>query len=102
MPIERRWLKVSETAEYLGMNAKSVYRSCSARLIPHCKIRGVGIRIDKHELDQLLERRGVGPEEYGVGLGFKPSDIEKLVTKGRRSKRDVPAIHWGDKNEAAK
>jgi hypothetical protein len=71
MSLERRWLKVSETARYLGMNVKSVYRSCSARLIPHCKIRGVGIRVDKHALDLLLERRGVGPEEYGQSLGEK-------------------------------
>jgi len=68
MSLERRWLKVSETAQYLGMNTKSVYRSCSARQIPHCKIRGVGIRIDRHALDALLERRGQGPEEYGAVL----------------------------------
>jgi hypothetical protein len=71
MSLERRWLKVSETAQYLGMNTKSVYRSCSARLIPHCKIRGVGIRVDKHALDLLLERRGIGPEEYRQSLGEK-------------------------------
>lgn len=68
MSIERRWLKVAETAQYLGLNIRSVYRSCSMRQIPHTKIRGIGIRIDKKALDQLLERRGVGPEEYGCLL----------------------------------
>jgi excisionase family DNA binding protein len=65
MLIERRWLRISEAGEYLGLHPKSVYRACSERRIPFSKVPGIGIRIDKRALDALLERRGQGPEEYG-------------------------------------
>ena len=65
MPIERRWLKVSEAGEYLGLHPKSVYRSCSLRKIPFSRAPGIGVRIDKRELDALLERRGLSPGEFG-------------------------------------
>ena len=64
MPIERRWLKVSEAGEYLGLHPKSVYRSCSQRKIPFSRAPGIGVRIDKRELDALLERQGLGPGEF--------------------------------------
>jgi excisionase family DNA binding protein len=56
MAIERRWLKVSEAAEYLGLHPKSVYRACSEGTIPCSKVPGIGVRIDKEELDALLEQ----------------------------------------------
>jgi len=65
MPIERRWLKVSEAGEYLGLHPKSIYRSCSQRKIPFSRAPGIGVRIDKRELDALLERQGLGPREFG-------------------------------------
>lgn len=65
MAIERRWLKVSEAGEYLGLHPKSVYRSCSQRKIPFSRAPGIGVRIDKRELDALLERRGLGPGGLG-------------------------------------
>jgi excisionase family DNA binding protein len=65
MPIERRWLKVSEAGEYLGLHPKSVYRSCSQRKIPFSRAPGIGVRIDKRELDALLERQGIGPGKLG-------------------------------------
>jgi len=65
MAIERRWLKVSEAGEYLGMHPKSVYRSCSQRKIPFSRVSGIGVRIDKRELDALLERQGLSPGEFG-------------------------------------
>jgi excisionase family DNA binding protein len=64
MTIERRWLKIKEAAEYLGMHEKSVYRACRRRKIPFSKALGVGVRVDKRELDALLERQGIGPEEF--------------------------------------
>jgi excisionase family DNA binding protein len=60
-----------EAGEYLHLNPKSIYRACSNKRIPHSKIPGVGMRVDKKELDALLERRGIGPEEYGQSLGEK-------------------------------
>lgn len=71
MPIERRWLKVSEAGEYLGLHPKSVYRSCSQRKIPFSRVPGIGVRIDKRELDALLERRGLGPGEFGKASARK-------------------------------
>lgn len=63
MSIERRWLKVSEAGEYLGLHPKSIYRACSQGKIPFSKVPGIGLRIDKQELDELLEQEGFDPRE---------------------------------------
>jgi excisionase family DNA binding protein len=63
MTIEKRWLKVKEAAEYLGIHEKSLYRSCSRQEIPSSKAPGVGVRIDRLELDKLLERQRRGKAE---------------------------------------
>lgn len=68
MTIERRWLKVKEAAEYLAVHEKSLYRACRRREVPFSKAPGIGVRIDKRELDALLERRGISPEEFGQEL----------------------------------
>jgi excisionase family DNA binding protein len=69
MDIEkRRWLKISEAAEYLSMHPKSLYRACSQRKVPHCKAAGLGIRIDRIKLDAMLETLAVGPKELGKSL----------------------------------
>ena len=57
MAPERRWLKVSEAAEYLGLYKRSVYRACQECKLPHAKVPGVGVRIDKQALDELLMRQ---------------------------------------------
>lgn len=63
MTIERRWLKVSEAAEYLGLHPKSVYRACSEGIIPCSKVPRIGVRIDKEELDALLEQEDSDEDE---------------------------------------
>jgi len=65
MTIERRWLKVKEAAEYLAVHEKSLYRACQRHEVPFSKSRGIGVRIDKRELDAMLERRGIAPAEFG-------------------------------------
>lgn len=65
MPIEKRWLTASETAEYLNLNPKSVYRACHARKLPYAKVPGVGVRIDKRALDTLLEQESITLRAYG-------------------------------------
>ena len=65
MPIEKRWLTAAETAAYLNLNPKSVYRACHLRKIPHAKLPGVGLRVDKWALDKLLEQESIEPREYG-------------------------------------
>jgi len=68
MVVERRWLKVSEAGEYLGLHPKSVYRACWNRLIPFSKAPGIGVRVDKFELDAMLVRLGISPEKFGKSL----------------------------------
>jgi excisionase family DNA binding protein len=55
-PFPRRWLKVMEAAQYLGSSPKGLYHSLSTRKIPFSKVRGIGIRVDRLELDKILER----------------------------------------------
>jgi excisionase family DNA binding protein len=55
MMIERRWLKASEAATYLGIHQKSLYRALKRKQIPFSKPPGVGIRLDRLRLDRLLE-----------------------------------------------
>jgi excisionase family DNA binding protein len=50
-----RWLTVREAAAILRVHPTSIYRSCSRRRIPHAKAAGVGIRIDRHDLEKFLE-----------------------------------------------
>lgn len=54
--MQRRWFKAQEVGEYLGLPAKSVYSLCSKGILPHTKIKGVGLRIDLQKVDELLER----------------------------------------------
>lgn len=53
--MERRWLTVKETAQYLGLHEKTIYRLTYRRVIPFSKVPGIGIRIDLKELTRLLE-----------------------------------------------
>jgi excisionase family DNA binding protein len=72
--IERRWLKIKEAAGYLGVHEKSLYRACQMREIPYSKVPGIGVRIDKLELDAMLERLGISPENFGKSLKPKNND----------------------------
>ena len=59
MPLpESNWLKVKQAAEYLQVHEKSIYRACVLNRIPYIKLPGIGIRIDKKKLDELLEQAG--------------------------------------------
>ena len=68
MAIERRWLKIREAAEYLAVHEKSLYRACRRHEVPFSKAPGIGVRIDKRELDTLLEQRRISPQEFGRKL----------------------------------
>jgi excisionase family DNA binding protein len=65
MPIEKRWLTAVETAAYMNLNVKSVYRACRARKLPYAKVPGVGVRIDKRALDALFEQESISPRDHG-------------------------------------
>ncbi len=60
MPQERRWLKVNEAARYLGSHPRSVRRALAAGKIPYSKVRGIGVRIDRLGLDEILAGRDKG------------------------------------------
>lgn len=57
MSPERRWLKVSEAAQYVGSHPRSIRRACASGKIPYAKVPGIGVRIDKRGLDALLTRQ---------------------------------------------
>lgn len=63
MTQERRWLTASEAAEYLRLHLKTVYRLTAKRIIPFCKVPGIGIRIDRQDLEKFLEKRTVRPRD---------------------------------------
>lgn len=68
MMIERRWLTATEAGEYLNLHPKSIYRACKNRYLPCSKTPGIGVRIDKLRLDEMLEESGLGPREFGKAL----------------------------------
>ena len=64
--MERRWLTVKETARYLGLHYQSIYRLISNQRIPFSNYKGIGIRIDKIELDKQLKARESIPKDFST------------------------------------
>jgi excisionase family DNA binding protein len=52
----KRWLSVTETAEYLGISAKAVRCRIDRGTLPYTR-QGRQLLIDRKELDQQLEKR---------------------------------------------
>lgn len=61
--MERRWYTATEIAAYLSLNPKTVYDLCSRGILPFTKKKGIGLRIDKQKLDEMLESEEVLPLE---------------------------------------
>jgi excisionase family DNA binding protein len=55
LPGNRRWLKVAETAAYLGVSLHHVYRMHRRGQLPSFKLPGLGIRIDRKALDAKID-----------------------------------------------
>jgi len=53
-PDSRRWLKVAETASYLGVSLHHVYRMHRRGQLPSFKLPGLGVRIDRKALDAKI------------------------------------------------
>jgi excisionase family DNA binding protein len=51
---ERRWLKISETAELLGLSVKGAYEMAAAGKIPAVRL-GRTVRVDRKALEAQLE-----------------------------------------------
>ena len=54
-PDARRWLKVAETAAYLGVSLHHVYRMHRRGQLPSFKLPGLGVRIDRKALDAKID-----------------------------------------------
>jgi excisionase family DNA binding protein len=50
----RRWITAAETAAYLGLHLVTVYRLISQRKIPHSRVGGIGVRVDREALDKII------------------------------------------------
>ena len=53
-PDSRRWLKVAETAIYLGISLHHVYRMHRRGQLPSFKLPGLGVRVDRKALDAKI------------------------------------------------
>jgi excisionase family DNA binding protein len=49
-------MRPGEVAEYLSIHLQTVYRLINSRQLPAAKLKGVGWRIDRKQLDALMER----------------------------------------------
>ena len=52
--IQRMWLSVRESANFLGINKKSMYSLISKGEISHSRRSGVGIRVHVDKLDEFM------------------------------------------------
>lgn len=56
--MERRYLSVKETAEYLGLSISTIYRLCFNGQLRSCVVRiGRSLRVDRRRLDECLEAK---------------------------------------------
>ncbi len=60
MALERRWLKISEVSELTGASRRSLYRACQKRQLPFARVAGIGIRLDRQALEELLAPKHTG------------------------------------------
>lgn len=53
--MEKRWLPVKSAAAYISINYKTLYDLIGKGEIPHVRRKGIGIRVDKKKLDEMME-----------------------------------------------
>jgi len=53
--MERRWLRPREAAEYLGCHLQTIYCCLLKGDLPGARIKGVGWRLDRVELEKRIE-----------------------------------------------
>ncbi len=61
-------MTVEEAARFLGLSVWTIRRWIFQRRIPYVKL-GRAVRIDREDLDALVERARVEPGRYAVGDG---------------------------------
>jgi len=55
-PTPRRWLRTDETAALIGVSRMTIYRLHACGRLPSFKMPGLGIRVDREKLGEMLER----------------------------------------------
>ncbi len=55
--MEKRYLNIDETSEYLGTPVPTLYTWVSLRKIPHLKISRRCLKFDIKELEQWLDKK---------------------------------------------
>ena len=65
---ERRLLTVKEAAVYLGTTPATLYSKIWRREIPFIKL-GRAVRLDLHDLETLIARSRVMPQEFPSNRG---------------------------------
>jgi excisionase family DNA binding protein len=67
--MEKRFMNIQQTSEYLGFSVQTIYGWTSQRRIPFVKIGG-RLRFDRRKLDQWIEQ-----------FEFEVVEIETLARK---------------------
>ena len=65
--MERRWYTAKEIGVYLSLSHKTIYDLCARGVLPFTKKKGIGVRIDKRKLDEMLEAEEITPIEDQLG-----------------------------------
>ena len=62
MQAEKKWLTISETAQYIGMSVGFLRKCVRNRAIPHTRIGSKALRFDRDALDRWMAEGSCGGE----------------------------------------
>lgn len=54
MNLEKRWLNISEAAQFIGMSVGFMRKATRNRLVPHTRVGSKSLRYDREALDVWL------------------------------------------------
>lgn len=74
--MEKRLLNVSEAAEYLGIEEKTLYNWVSLRKIPHVKLGHKMLRFDVTELEEWI---GDNTVKTADNIDFMENKVYNLI-----------------------
>jgi len=60
--IDRKWLTISEAADYIGMSVGFLRKAVRLRSVPHTRVGTKALRFDRDALDEWLAAQGCGGE----------------------------------------
>jgi excisionase family DNA binding protein len=64
--MDKRYLKIAELAEYLGLSRWTIYDLVAARKIPFIPLSRKALRFDRIKIDKWMEKREVKAFTNGV------------------------------------